>query len=554
MHLGNYVEKIYQYVSYKGALNLLLFSSINTLIIMLLDVRQPIWPQVDNLAGVLTIGKGSSSDFYTESLIHSPRILTIALIKGMSILLNLGVIMTLALLSAAVGVFGAPLFLTAIRKSTMSKVSECNRFLEILTISVFFLLLNSTFLHKLEVNGFFINPFTQGATTANLATLIFLAGVISRYHKIRIALFVMSIATHLTTGIFLLIIFKSLLPRMRFPGHKKFKITFIVGITSASICLLTMINTRKDLSAWSFYIHERASNHFVLTINNPLLFQITIWASLLVTLVIGKNYDSVKLIPIIYVLIGVAITFSAYPMYGLPFGLAAIGIMVTKGIKEFNFLIQTLLILLALQAFPISEISIFFSLFLPASRFFSLVSLFIMGKIVVGILDGTNSRLEKYSIKRRDSLRVILTITISIPVLLIGIVFTNSSIKSDLLKSSETTEKFFDAENLTSIEILPIGIDTVGWREFGKARIYVDDYTFWSNLHEYMLRSRLKNQVKEIIETNGISTESIKLVKEKFIDQKNMTLIIEYRESPNAGKLPCIKRENYLICHLGPIK
>jgi len=149
---------------------------------------QTIWPQIDNLSGVIKLSDVSTNDYFTDSSIHSPRIFTILFIKLLTILLNVSPEKAISILGSLVAIVGLPLFVVAAKKRFSLNALGDLKLIEFPIYFIFLSLVSSNYLHKIEVNGFFINPFLQGATTANLSTLFFLIGYLAN-RKISKSLF-----------------------------------------------------------------------------------------------------------------------------------------------------------------------------------------------------------------------------------------------------------------------------------------------------------------------------------------------------------------------------
>ena len=137
---------------------------------------QTIWPQIDNLSGVIKLSGLSTNDYFTQSSIHSPRIFTILFIRFLTLTLHVSPETAISILGSIVVILGLPLFLVAVKKRFSGKALGDIKLIECLVFFICLSLLSTNYLHEIEVNGFFINPFLQGATTANLSILLFLIG------------------------------------------------------------------------------------------------------------------------------------------------------------------------------------------------------------------------------------------------------------------------------------------------------------------------------------------------------------------------------------------
>jgi hypothetical protein len=189
----------------------------------------------------------------------------------------------------------------------------------------------------------------------------------------------------------------------------------------------------------------------------------------------------------------------AYVNYAIPIVLVALIIIPSKTSQQ--RLIMLLLIqsvLFVLQASEIQAVSIIGSLFVPGTRFnsiFVLTLIMLIGNELSGVLI---AKLKQNRFEPKTSNVYQRIFNIVVLVFVFAVSFGKSMDAYQAIQSSTETKISFKvrAEN----QYLPIGVDTVGLREFQNMNIYVDEYPFWADLTEYAQRSKFKNELIESIE------------------------------------------------------
>ncbi len=523
----------------------------NFLVMCILGARPSIWPQMDNLSGVNSFLKSHTPDFYSNSIIHSPRIFAIVIFKTLASVMSVDAISVLTFLGAVISLVGPPLFFAAVGKTVFpEKKLKVNA--PQISIPIFLLFaLNLKVLHKFEVNGFYINPFIQGATTSNIASVMFLFGIMLKKSSLRRAFISLSILIHISTGIFLVIVF--IISKQA--GINKIMVSIvrrsmILAATISLFIVTSWLYVRDNLASWRFYTTERAGNHFVITTEKEVAFQVVLVTSLICVIFLEAKKSSYRLSAAAYLGIGVAIICTAYPNYALPFALGAIGITLSKKTYLFTTSTITLLLLLSMQNVDIVELSIGFSMFFPGTRFVSLFSLYSLCVITVVISEKIADKLPRIKTQSLGNFAKSTVSLISAGVTLFGTHATYSNLSRDFSDLRAHVTREFPVGVNNSKPILPLGLDTQGWREFQNANVFVDDYPFWGDLGEYMNRSKFKSELELLMRNDQISQNQVELLLKAYKISFPITLVVSRKEKYHFGNLTCRKNSAHVICNL----
>jgi hypothetical protein len=113
-----------------------------------------------------------------------------------------------------------------------------------------------------------------------------------------------------------------------------------------------------------------------------------------------------------------------------------------------------------------------------------------------------------------------------------------------------------NVENRISFKIsqekqyLPIGIDTVGLREFGNMNIFVDEYPFWADLNEYAHRSKFKTDLIESLENFQFNQAQANELKSKYKINERIILYITREYGDKFSIKNCEIHDQYYTCDL----
>lgn len=524
-------------------------TTINSFLIRVLNPTFSLWPQIDNLSGLQAIGSGNIHDFYTISTLRSPRIFSILIFKAFSVLTRLSAPSTIALIGALIAVIGLPLFVMSVKKRFVIDTKYQIKMKEILAIGCFFTFLNSNVIHQIEVNGFYTNPFIQGATTSNICMIIFFIGYLNKNHKVNYLFSALSLLIHLTTAIFLILIFFSFTKWMEFNiKTKRVLFLLIVTILTGTVTIAWFYPEKTQFA--QYYVHYRAQNHFEIS-SDHIFWLFTILLLLFLAQNIFKLYIKNRYFDVlIYITLGTAIAFLAYPMYFLPFLLSSVVLLLIEKTKVISQPIQVLLLLFLLQSFPLDPLSSLFSLFIPATRFVSMLSLFLMTILVLHAI-GFHKKLSKgrYKFTRGAKLRSIL-ISVLLGISLLNIKNSFQELQTQIRYLKITVLDNGINFNKKDLKLLPIEVDTLGWREFRKANIYIDEYPFWGNLDEFRIRSNFQAEARELIDKNQFTKIAAIMLLRKYEIQDQITLVAPLKIKNNLRQLNCHIREEYILCNL----
>jgi hypothetical protein len=100
------------------------------------------------------------------------------------------------------------------------------------------------------------------------------------------------------------------------------------------------------------------------------------------------------------------------------------------------------------------------------------------------------------------------------------------------------------------VQYLPLGVDTVGLREFKNMNIYVDEYPFWADMNEYAQRSKFKNDLVASIEGFQFNKNRVNELKTQYGINSGIILFVT-REYGIRFKLNDCEQYNwYYTCVL----
>jgi hypothetical protein len=471
----------------------------------------------------------------------------------LSKLTNISDLHILAISGALVSAVGLPLFFLSIRKAYGSKLPfSINTLIGAL---IFFMVLNSSYLHLIEVNNFYINPYTQGATNANLAAMIFMFGYLLKNRSIKIFLIFLSFSFHVSTGFFfsLILYSKKLWSTIKLLERKigKFKLVLLVLLQIVIFSFLVFNLNEENKTGWEFYILNRAPHHYVVDSNLETATWLPIIYSLITVAIVGSQFVSRKYVYLIFLFSFVVVLSALGFAYALPFLIALIIIIFDfSSILHVGFVVGTLSLLLALQTSQVSAISNFFSVFIPGTRYVSFVMAYLFAIACSRIF-------EKFPALGGRSITIFNNriLTTIYTLLLFGCLVASfdliarSSIKSfDEIKVE--TERIFPIPFSNDELIIPIGVDTTGWREFANANIYIDDFVIWSNLNEYARRNQLVKEIEKDLSSGDFRGQEYKLIGSRWKSDLKVLFIFNRTAKFETSNMDCSEQEIYIICTL----
>lgn len=534
---------------HEQTISFFILAAYNSLLLRVFHKSQPIWPQIDNLSGVNEFLEGPSNDYYTNSLINSPRIFTIAILKILVLIFNSQSETVIAIMGAIIYVCGAPLFIVAVRKITSGYKIISSRTPFILGSCALLTILNLDFLHNIEVNGFFINPFSQGATTANLAIVIFLIGLVMSNRLTRLFLFALSLLVHISTFFYLFALF--LLWRIDLKWIAKRKFLQLICAFCCFIAIPILIKV-QDLSGsgWEYYVEKRAPNHFMISTTSPKILNLVLLFSFLMIVMFHSTIKKPNYATAYFTIVGCAIFFSAYHFYALPFGIAAICLFLQIQSSLVTGTTSLLVVLLALQSFPLKSISIFSSMFFPATRFISLITLF-LATVFITEISSKIVQVWPTNPSNKIVLKNSMGMTIGLCIItLLGIFITSEKALRDFSNQRRTIPSLGSAELINGKELIFLDVSTQGLREFYHISIFVDEYPFWGNLNEYRKRSIFRSKVENMFRNGELGSNEIRTLAKRFEFTQPIVLATS-RENSDAFKgLPCSTSQHMIFCNI----
>jgi hypothetical protein len=504
------------------------------------------------MAGIKSLGGGTTSDYYTLSSLHSPRIFTIFPIKVISIFSSASPETVISFLGSLIAVLGVPLFIVAAKKRVTGNNFEDINIFEMLVLIVFLTILSMKVMHKIEVNGFYINSFLQGATTSNLSMTIFLMGYVISQKKWKRILYFLSILSHFSTGLFMVLIFykKPINPfklRDKKSQHKIFLTTGIFAGFNLAIYI------HANLLSWTYYVENRAANHFLITTSNKSILQITLLFLVIMGIIILTASKNPYKYLTLFLLTSLCIFLTSYPLYAVPYALACLCFALKINEKLYVPATLGLLGLFGLQAFPLGIIAVPTSMLLPATRFTSVVTLYLACLLTIEIARITRTMTQRFFKRICSPIQ---------PSKLVSL-FLIITITNILTYANQTNEKFLSLKNSIPTvnastikarsELIFLDVSSQGWREFANTSIFVDDYPFWGNLEEYRSRNLFRNEILKIALNDQLDPNKIDVLERKFKVNTNIILVTTKENISHLQKFKCNYRQTYYWCDLGII-
>lgn len=530
--------------------NLVILAAYNSLLLNLLNKTQPLWPQMDNLSGAKHFLVNQTDDYYTNSLMNSPRIFTIAILKVFALIFHAQVETIIAILGVLINIFGPLLFIMAVNGEMDQIKNRKATTIPLVPAFTLITILNMDILHKIEVNGFFINPFSQGATTSNLAFVIFLFGIIAARNHIRIPMFILSLLIHISTFLYLFILFAAA-KNMRSWKSKIRKKPIITSVCFAIIVLLLLTMEHMNEDGWKYYVENRAPNHFVISTSTPELLRFALWALFGLSLIFNLVAKHKRCTLIFLGVATLTIFFSAYHYYALPFAIGFICMALNIAVRSVAYTTFSLLYLLLLQDFPIDSISVATSMLLPGTRYVAIVTFYLLTTFLFGIYTKFNKpsfdRLvfTKFTRPYKAMIGILIFSTLVCTFLSSKVAVSNFEILGNTIPS------FSSREEIVNRDLIFLDVSSQGWREFGNFSIFVDEYPFWGNLTEYKKRAIFRSRIVSLIEKGELKSDRLRSVQAQFNVHQEITLISSRRNAKELSNLPCLSRHEILLCDLG---
>jgi hypothetical protein len=528
------------------------FAIINALCVLVLNRNKAPWPEIDNLSGLQALGETEINDYYSASLLESPRIFTISIIKIISFTAQISDLAAVSILGTIITIVGLPIFYLTIQKCRQNQIEVKLTKLNNAIFVIICLILNSSIVHKFEVNGFYLNPFSMGATSANISFLFLTLGFLAKRKAIGVAMIVMALLIHISTGIFLVLVLlivkdsKSKLHKF----IKQYK-ALITVISFTSIGLIYSFVVKANLEGWNYYINNRASNHYIVTTQNPLKYQWVLYLTILILIVLNINIERINKKVIFFILVLLAYINSqvAYVNYAIPFVVVAFLVLLSRALQQRLIALLILQwILFLLQTFVIQTISITSSLFIPGTRFTSILMLTLI--VLLAIELGQLPIASKKVLETQRNTTNGFYLSLKIFTLVIAIVMGFSQSMNAYQSIKRTVENRISFKISQEKQYLPIGIDTVGLREFGNMNIFVDEYPFWADLNEYAHRSKFKTDLIESLENFQFNQAQANELKSKYKINERIILYITRKYGDKFSIKNCEIHDQYYTCDL----
>ena len=313
---------------------------------------------------------------------------------------------------------------------------------------------------------------------------------------------VFALLIHITTAIFFICIVMVLREsKLNVKLVKSRKILFFATILLVSFSLAFSLAFKTNQDGWIYYVTERASNHYIVSTATPFQHQWVLVFSIIILWFLNISIAKFNKKFIISVLISIAYFISqvAYVNYAIPIVLVALIIILSKTLQRpLIILLSIQSVLFVLQASEIQIVSITSSLFIPGTRFNSIFVLTLIMLIVIEIKVVLIAKIKPTRLELKNFNVYQPAFNIVILVFVFAVSFGKSMDAYQAIQSSAETKISFKVK--AGKQYLPIGVDTVGLREFQNMNIYVDEYPFWGDLSEYAQRSKFKNELIESIE------------------------------------------------------
>ena len=513
------------------------------------------WPSIDNLPGLINLSNSDYIDNYSYQLNSSPRRLTIEILNQFSILLKIDFVETLIIFGTIVTALGLPLFFLCTIK-VLNRNYALNR-TAVFTFTAFSLMMNANYVHLIEINNFPMNPFQQGATSSNCAALILMVGVLLRNKWAMIALSLLAFLIHPSTSLFLTIIFhfnhlrKILYTLLQ---NVNFRYRIILAVLASFVFILVINKTySSNKQGWDYYILTRARHHYVLKTANFDHVWIVFLAlfTLCLIMLLNNQFASMKFsLPFIgfftLLLSGVADF-----RYSIVLIMASFALVVDhRTIKKVLYLVAILSALLMFQSFPVDAISRFFALFLPGTRLLPLLSLYLIASVAIGTNDVINNKVGNHFQKKWMTNLHAPVILLSLVSTIFCTIQTSNSYSESFNELKVKVEETYPTCCQNNELVLPIDIDTTGWREFNNANIYIDDFVIWADLNQFAKRSNFRSDFKDLLQNNGVSRALLTDFREKA-GVRNPLIVVFKRDSGfNHENLVCDFDNYYIMCQV----
>jgi hypothetical protein len=525
-------------------------ATINAICVLALNRNRTPWPEIDNLSGIRAVGTSEVNDFYSSSLLESARIFTIIIFKIVSFATQTSDLVAVSILGSAIMIFCLPLFYLAIQKCLVKNADLKSTKITLTIFTIVCIFLNSNIAHKFEVNGFYLNPFSMGATSANIAFLLLTLGFLSKKKFLGTTVILIALLIHITTAVFftlVVIILKA--PKLKKANKRN---TIIYGTISLSLLgLICIVAARINLDGWNYYINKRANNHFVVTTEQLFRYQLVLYLTILILtslyLCIGRINK--KLIIIALVSLAIINSQTAYVNYSIPF-LLAIGLIILSSHLEKRIILLLLSqqVLFVLQTSSIQLISTTSSMFIPGTRFSSILVLTLIMLLVIE--QGRISTVvdNQLDVKRINTSGYQSALKLLILALVMAVSFNQSQNAYQTIQRTLEDQITFKVSK--KVQYLPLGVDTVGLREFKNMNIYVDEYPFWADMTEYAQRSKFKNDLVASIEGFQFNKNRVNELKTQYGINSGIILFVT-REYGIRFKLNDCEQYNwYYTCVL----
>jgi len=352
---------------------------------------------------------------------------------------------------------------------------------------------------------------------------------------------------------FMFLIFKETFNKAWEEGRKRFS-TAIYLLAATVVVSALGIYAYVNLPGWSYYVKSRAANHFVITTSDKAFLQLSLSILLIlcVILLLATNYRY-KYVSF-FLLCSVCISLTAYPLYAIPYAIACLCLALKINEKLCVPPILILLGLFVLQAFPSHLISITTSMLLPATRFTSILTLYLLCLLVLEI--GKRARRitylplkSGYISMQRGKIAVILLIITTANILIYAKI-TNENFSA--LKKTITIEN--KILNKVNSELIFLDVPSQGWREFGNMQIFVDEYPFWGNLEEYRHRNLFRERLLKLAFTRELNWNKVETLKEVFDVNTNLVLVTTKKNLKYFGNFNCSHSSANYFCDLEAMK
>ena len=422
----------------------------------------------------------------------------------------------------------------------------------------------SPFTHNFEVNGFFLNPFLQGATTSNLSIMFYLVGVIYGRHT-GFFLKIMSIFLHISSGLFLFIVFDSLqcaewMCRLR--AHKFIRNFIFVFLGFLVLGFLVYYIKAIQMGSWSgtkYYLESRAANHFLLSFQITVVTKILFIAMAIFWIAVGFMGNTNKSVYILStgMILTVLLSKQTFVNYGIESFLGIILLILYKGntkiIRLIIWLESISWLLLLTQVFESNRWLTPIILILPGTRLVSFFNLFLIllisHWIFINIKIKFPTKVFKY-FQFRKIIPLCMSIAGILSLLVCFIVFENTQ-KNFFNLSTQVSAMKLPPSNPLDPPTLAIDVETVGWREFSDRSIFVDNYVFWGNLEEYESRTKLSERIKNQYFKKNLTLKSLRIMLKNSGYSRGLILAVKDGRQLASSGFACNMHHHLSLCSAG---